>query len=95
MRKVEQGGDVRVETLHALARALGVSTSALFATEAPRSVVGPQDDANRRHLVELRRALMPPIGLAAPLAGRLLRAEAGTDPDPAALGVVCDCPEHF
>ncbi|WP_267245185.1 helix-turn-helix domain-containing protein [Streptomyces sp. PR69] len=67
VRKVEQGGDVRVETLHALARALGVSTSALFATEAPRSVVGPQDDANRRHLVELRRALMPPIGLAAPL----------------------------
>ncbi|PAZ13309.1 transcriptional regulator [Streptomyces sp. SA15] len=69
VRKVEQGGDVRVETLHALARALGVSTSALFATEAPRSVVGPQDDANRRHLVELRRALMPPIGLAAPLTG--------------------------
>ncbi|THA29382.1 XRE family transcriptional regulator [Streptomyces sp. A1277] len=67
VRKVEQGGDVRVETLHALARALRVSTSALFATEAPRSVVGPQDDVNRQHLVELRRALMPPIGLAAPL----------------------------
>ena len=32
---------MRVETLHALARALGVPTSALFATEAPRSVVAP------------------------------------------------------
>ncbi|QNE74028.1 helix-turn-helix domain-containing protein [Streptomyces finlayi] len=63
VRKVEQGGDARVETLHALARALGVTTSALFVTEAPRSVVGPQDDANRQHLAELRRALMPPIGL--------------------------------
>lgn len=63
VRKVEQGGDARVETLHALARALGVTTSALFATEAPRSIVGPQDDANRQHLVELRRALMPPVGL--------------------------------
>ncbi|MBD0839021.1 hypothetical protein [Streptomyces sp. TRM68416] len=30
-----------------------------------------------------------------PLFTGLFRAEAGTDPDPAALGVVCDCPEHF
>lgn len=65
VRKVEQGGDARVETLHALARALGVSTSALFATETPTPVTG--DEANRRYLVELRRALMPPIGLSAPL----------------------------
>ncbi|WP_307843051.1 helix-turn-helix domain-containing protein [Streptomyces triculaminicus] len=65
VRKLEQGGDARVETLHALARVLGVTTSALFATEAPQPVVG--DEANRRYLVELRKALMPPIGLAAPL----------------------------
>ncbi|MFE9456307.1 helix-turn-helix domain-containing protein [Streptomyces californicus] len=63
VRKIEQGGDARVETLHAVARALEVHTSALFATEAPRSVVGPSDDANRQHLAELRRALMPPVGL--------------------------------
>ncbi|MEV0278393.1 helix-turn-helix transcriptional regulator [Streptomyces sp. NPDC050610] len=63
VRKVEQGGDVRVETLHALARALGVTTSALFATEAPLPVTG--DEANLRHLVELRKALMPPVGIAA------------------------------
>ncbi|WP_370421432.1 helix-turn-helix domain-containing protein [Streptomyces sp. QH1-20] len=61
VRKIEQGGDARVETLHALARALGVTTSALFTTEAPEPVVG--DEANRRYLVELRKALMPPVGL--------------------------------
>ena len=67
VRKVEQGGHVSMDTLAALAAALGVSTSALFASEAPKPVVGPQDEANRRYLAELRRALMPPIGLAAPL----------------------------
>ncbi|MFI1100961.1 helix-turn-helix domain-containing protein [Streptomyces melanogenes] len=68
VRKVEQGGDVRMETLHSLARALGVPTSALFATEATTPVVG--DEANRRYLVELRKALMPPVGLVAPLTDR-------------------------
>ncbi len=68
VRKVEQGGHVSMETLASLARALGVSTSALFASEAPKSVLGTEDEANRRYLAELRRALMPPIGLAAPLA---------------------------
>ncbi|MBB5120005.1 transcriptional regulator [Streptomyces eurocidicus] len=68
VRKVEQGGDARVETLHTLARALGVSTSALFATEAPKPVIG--DEANRRYLAELRQALMPPIGLTDTLGDR-------------------------
>ncbi|MGW1052494.1 helix-turn-helix domain-containing protein [Streptomyces sp. NPDC001118] len=67
VRKVEQGGQVSMDTLAALARALGVSTSALFASEAPKSVLGPEDEANRRYLAELRRALMPPIGLSATL----------------------------
>ncbi|MGA5560738.1 helix-turn-helix domain-containing protein [Streptomyces platensis] len=67
VRKVEQGGHVSMDTLAALAGALGVSTSDLFASEAPEPVVGTQDEANRRYLAELRRALMPPIGLAAPL----------------------------
>lgn len=65
IRKVEQGGNVRVETLHALARALGVPTSALFDTESPAPVVG--DESSRQHLAELRRALMPPVGLSATL----------------------------
>ncbi|MFJ6790909.1 helix-turn-helix domain-containing protein [Streptomyces angustmyceticus] len=67
VRKVEQGGHVSMDTMAALAGALGVTTSALFASEAPRSVVGPQDEVNRRNLAELRRALMPPLGLSAPL----------------------------
>ncbi|WP_433546819.1 helix-turn-helix domain-containing protein [Streptomyces sp. CA-294286] len=66
IRKIEQGGDVRTDTLHALARALGVQTSALFATDAPEPVVG--DEGTRRSLVELRKALMPPVGLDAPAA---------------------------
>jgi transcriptional regulator with XRE-family HTH domain len=68
VRKVEQGGHVAMGTLTALASALGVPTSALFASESPKSVVGPEDEANRRYLAELRRALMPPLGLSAPLA---------------------------
>ena len=67
VRKVEQGGHVSMETLHALARALGVSTSALFATEAAVSVLSTQDEVNRRYLAELRRALMPAVGLSAPV----------------------------
>ncbi|WP_225842110.1 helix-turn-helix domain-containing protein [Streptomyces albus] len=62
IRKIEQGGHARVETLHALARALGVSTSDLFAADAPEPVVG--DESNRQVLAQLRRALMPPVGLA-------------------------------
>ncbi|MGW1720783.1 helix-turn-helix domain-containing protein [Streptomyces sp. NPDC002156] len=68
VRKAEQGGHVSMDTLAALARALGVSTSALFATEAPTSVLGTEDEANRRYLAELRRSLMPPVGLSVPLA---------------------------
>ncbi|MFB6556294.1 helix-turn-helix domain-containing protein [Streptomyces sp. NPDC056405] len=66
VRKAEQGGHVSMDTLAALAGALGVSTSDLFASEAPRSVVGAEDEANRRYLAELRRALMPAVGLSTP-----------------------------
>ncbi|MFD7605121.1 helix-turn-helix domain-containing protein [Streptomyces mirabilis] len=65
--KAETGGHVTMDSLAAMARALGVETSTLWVSETPETVVGPQDEANRRHLTELRRALMPPIGLAAPL----------------------------
>ncbi|MFP8905438.1 helix-turn-helix domain-containing protein [Streptomyces atacamensis] len=62
VRKVEQGGDARVETLHMLARALGTTTSSLFATEALDPVHTRDGDGPK--LMELRRALMPPVGLA-------------------------------
>ncbi|MEV6161626.1 helix-turn-helix transcriptional regulator [Streptomyces sp. NPDC052052] len=66
VRKAEQGGSVRVETLHTLARTLGTTTSSLFETAAPEPVRGDEGDSVR--LMELRRALMPPIGLAELLA---------------------------
>ncbi|MEU9791967.1 helix-turn-helix transcriptional regulator [Streptomyces sparsogenes] len=76
IRKLEQEtGGVRVENLHAVARALGTTTSALFATASPDPV--QEDGAQQSRLAELRRALMPPVGLA-----DVLVAEAGR---PAAL----------
>lgn len=62
MRKVEQGGTVRMETLHALARALGVTTATLLAPDAPEPV-GRGEDPNRVNLIQLRAALTPPVGL--------------------------------
>ncbi|MEU0737998.1 helix-turn-helix transcriptional regulator [Streptomyces sp. NPDC006134] len=79
VRKLEQGGHVSMETLAALATAFGVSTSALFASEAPKPQLGPQDEQNRRNLAELRRALMPPVGLAA------LAPEPGETVEPSAV----------
>ncbi|WPW31493.1 helix-turn-helix domain-containing protein [Streptomyces atratus] len=65
VRKIEQGDDgVRMETLHALARALGVKTSNLMVAGAPKPV--PHDNPNTLNLRELRIALTPAVGLAAP-----------------------------
>ncbi|MEV5508268.1 helix-turn-helix domain-containing protein [Streptomyces orinoci] len=61
VQKVEQGGHVLTETLHAIARGLGVPTSELFAAGSPAPVVG--DEATRQSLVPLRTALMPPMGI--------------------------------
>ncbi|MER5551703.1 helix-turn-helix transcriptional regulator [Streptomyces sp. NPDC002793] len=66
VRKVEQGGNVQVETIRMLARALGTTTSSLFATEAPDPVRVNAGDGPK--LTELRRALMPPVGLVETLA---------------------------
>lgn len=68
IRKIEQGGQARVETLHCLARVLGVATSELFTADAPQPVIG--DEANRQMLVTLRRALMPPVGISETLTDR-------------------------
>lgn len=62
VRKVEQGGTVRMETLHALARALDATTAALMAPDAPEPV-GQAEDPNRVNLIQLRAALTPPVGL--------------------------------
>ncbi|GAB3951739.1 helix-turn-helix transcriptional regulator [Streptomyces sparsus] len=65
VRKIEQGGDVRTDTLHMVARGLQVTTAELFVADSPAPVVG--DEASHRNLVELRKALMPPVGLEAPV----------------------------
>ncbi|MEV8532136.1 helix-turn-helix domain-containing protein [Streptomyces sp. NPDC051211] len=62
VRKVEQGGTVRMETLHALARALGVTTGALMASDAPEPV-GRAEEPNRVNLIQLRAVLTPAVGL--------------------------------
>ncbi|WP_406296955.1 helix-turn-helix domain-containing protein [Embleya sp. NBC_00888] len=59
--KVERGGDVKIATLHLLARALDVTTSALFAASVPKPV--RNEEGTRVHLIELRQAITPPIGL--------------------------------
>ncbi|WP_030903424.1 helix-turn-helix domain-containing protein [Streptomyces sp. NRRL F-5126] len=66
IRKVEQGGSVSVETIHTLARALGTTTSSLFASGVPAPTPEPEGDGPK--LMALRRALMPPAGLSAVLA---------------------------
>jgi len=61
VRKIEQGGNVQVETIHALARALGTTTSSLFAAESPEPTRPTAGDGPK--LSALRQALMPPVGL--------------------------------
>ncbi|WP_436773410.1 helix-turn-helix domain-containing protein [Yinghuangia sp. YIM S09857] len=83
VRKVEQGRTVEMATLHKLARALNVQTSDLLAADAPVPVDG--NDPNRLHLVDLRKALTPPIGLVP------LSRTAEREPDLSALaGAVLD-----
>ncbi|MFJ8322772.1 helix-turn-helix domain-containing protein [Streptomyces anulatus] len=62
VRKAEQGGTLRMETLHTLARALGVTTAALMASDAPEPV-GQTEEPNRVNLIQLRAALTPAVGL--------------------------------
>nr|WP_229848895.1 helix-turn-helix transcriptional regulator [Streptomyces melanogenes] len=57
--KLEQGGNVRIETLHVLARALHVKTSQLMASDTPEPVRG--EDQTRVGLADLRSALTPPL----------------------------------
>lgn len=64
IRKLEQGErqGARTATLNKLARALGVSTSALFGNAA-RAVTDREPDARPLSLVGVRRALTPVVGL--------------------------------
>lgn len=76
VKKIEQGGNGRLDTYHALARALRVKTSALFDPgTTPHSTT--RGDADKVALMPLRQAITPPMTAA----GRLL--VAGTvEPEP-------------
>ncbi|WP_026124143.1 helix-turn-helix domain-containing protein [Nocardiopsis baichengensis] len=61
IKKIERGGTARLETYHALARALKVRTSALFDSAGPRQ--NPRADDDKLDLLPLRQAISPPITL--------------------------------
>jgi transcriptional regulator with XRE-family HTH domain len=60
VRKLEQGGTCRMETLHQIARALGVQTVWFAFAGAPEPMEATVDDAV---LADMRSAINPPIGL--------------------------------
>jgi transcriptional regulator with XRE-family HTH domain len=75
VKKIEQGGNGRLDTYHALARALRVSTGTLIDGGAPHDTARADDD--KVALMPLRQAITPPMTTT----GRLLAA--GTvEPEP-------------
>ncbi|GAA2004370.1 hypothetical protein GCM10009799_34490 [Nocardiopsis rhodophaea] len=59
VKKIERGGNARLETYHALARAMKVKTSALFDSTGPRR--NTNADADKLDLLALRQAISPPV----------------------------------
>jgi hypothetical protein len=66
VKKIERGGNGKLDTYHTLARTLRVRTSTLFEPGAPHSTT--RDDTDKVDLMPLRQAITPPIGAS----GRLL-----------------------
>ena len=60
IRKLEGGGTARMDTLHALARALGVQTVWFMTPDTPTPAPSPMRDAV---LSDMRSAVNPPAGL--------------------------------
>lgn len=59
VKKLEGGGSARLDTYHALARALGVRTSMLFESGVPHAKTRQDDD--NIDLMPLRRAIAPAV----------------------------------
>ncbi|MER6524707.1 helix-turn-helix transcriptional regulator [Streptomyces sp. NPDC001508] len=59
VKKLERGGTARLDTYHALARALHVRTSVLFDPGGPHSTTRGDDD--NIDLMPLRQAIAPPV----------------------------------
>jgi transcriptional regulator with XRE-family HTH domain len=79
IKKLERGGSVRMETLHVIARALGVVTVTFAGPTSPE----PQEESpDELVLADIRSAISPPVGLGArPLYGTA----DGDEPDLARL----------
>lgn len=75
VKKLERGGTGRLDTYHALARALKMRTSALLEPAGPHQTRRSDDD--NIDLMPLRQAITPPITAT----GRLSTAAVDTDPD--------------
>lgn len=60
VRKLESGGSARMDTLHALARALGVQTVWFMTPDTPTPAPSPMRDTV---LADMRSAVNPPAGL--------------------------------
>ncbi|GLV52526.1 hypothetical protein TBS_30900 [Thermobispora bispora] len=60
IKKIEGGGTARMETLRALARALGVHTVWFVRPGSPAPTV---DNGNDAVLADMRAAILPPVGL--------------------------------
>jgi transcriptional regulator with XRE-family HTH domain len=78
VRKVEQGGQARMETLHKIARALGVVTVTFVSPTAPQPQEASIDDLV---LADMRSAIHPPVSMS----GHPLFAAYLGDPDLQAL----------
>ncbi|OII64271.1 transcriptional regulator [Streptomyces sp. CC53] len=77
VKKIERGGSARLETYHALARALNVRTSALLEASGPHRTRRGDDD--NLGLMPLRQAIAPAVSLS----GRLRAGGAAdVEPDP-------------
>ncbi len=75
IKKLERGGTGRLETYHALARALNVRTSALLESAGPHQV--RRSDADKIDLLSFRQVITPPVGALGPVA-----AQSSLDPEP-------------
>ncbi|GAB2882728.1 helix-turn-helix domain-containing protein [Streptomyces mayteni] len=75
IKKIERGGTARIETYHALARALGIRTSMLFEPSGPQRRL--DSDADRIDLMPMRQAVAPPMTAA----GRLAMATVELEPN--------------
>ncbi|WP_442785477.1 helix-turn-helix domain-containing protein [Actinacidiphila sp. DG2A-62] len=75
VKKLERGGTGRLETYHALARALRVRTSDLLEPTVPHQT--RRGDADKLNLLSFRQVITPPIGPA----GRMPAVTADPEPD--------------